>query len=376
MRTLRAPFSILALLLLLCVGASDSASAQRLLFQKGGSLFSADENGKQARLLFSLPEDTVIWSVSPDGRRIAWMTRLPGSAESEELSRTPADIVQQPVAVYISDPTGRRRKRLFATDTITDRLNRPAERIGITPADLPKWLSNPGDLARELETRDGWIPYSLSWSADSQTLYLGCYRLSPVVGPVAAALTVDATSGTAFVDGDGRWRSLAPILELDARGKFIVGVADPVLPEPPAKAPGYIPLYAVNLLVGSRYPLLTLNPDRDTVPPYGFARQPSLAPENRLIAFAAMPGNGLWVTDKWGKSYQQVAEGMVIRPRWTTDGKRVLFLLPRPGNGATGSALPVYDLYSVPVGAETGSAVLEAPTLVLQGVRWFDIVPN
>jgi hypothetical protein len=110
------------------------------------------------------------------------------------------------------------------------------------------------------------------------------------------------------------------------------------------------------------------------LPEYALASQPSLAPENRAIAFFAAPNKGLWITDKFGKSYRRLVEGIVRRPRWSSDGKQALFLLPRPGS-TDGSEPLVYDLYSIAI-ADENSALPPPPTLILQGIDWFDIVPN
>jgi|GEM_PF-4526458 hypothetical protein len=348
--------------------ALSPALGQRLVFQKGDTLYSATEEGKEARTLFNLPAGTLLWAISPDGRRIVWMARPENTPLSE------ADLSKKPVTVYLADLTGRRQKRLFTTASLNDRLGRRVNRIGVTPADLPKWLSNPADIARDLQGFEEWYPYSLSWSADSRTLYLGCYRYSPVFGLISAALTVDANSGTAFVDADGRWRSLAPLLEVEAQGLYVLGVTYPVLKTQPEKYPNHISLYGLNLQEGVRSALFSVG-ESSAAPPYAFAKQPALAPENRAIAFSTANGKGLWVTDKYGKEFRQVAEGVVLRPRWTTNGKAIYFLLPRPTSTETDNAAPIYDLYAVPATSNTDSMLPPPPTLVLQGITWFDIVP-
>ena len=107
------------------------------------------------------------------------------------------------------------------------------------------------------------------------------------------------------------------------------------------------------------------------LPDYAFASgSPTLAPENRAIAFV---GNekGVWLTDKFGKSFRRLVEGGVLRPCWSVDGKLLYVLLPRPLTGDR----TIYDLYTI-APPDEGDALPPAPTLILQNVDWFDVVPD
>ena len=355
----------LGFLLILLLTVSP-VRAERLVFQKGDTLYSATEDGKDARPLFSLPSADTRWAISPDGRRIVYVAIAPEKAEGTESLAT------RPVAVYLSDLSGRRRKRLFNTSVLSDRLGRRVTRMGVAPSELPRGVSNRDDLMKELESFDNWTFHSLAWSADSRTLYFSCYKSIPPFGTFAGTFTVDAAAGLAIVDADGRWKSVAPLLDLDARGTLLVGVPDPLpIAGQSDSSPTSIPLVVANLAEGTRF---THPLDSSAALEYTLASQPALAPENRAIAFFAAPNKGLWITDKFAKSYRRLVEGIVRRPRFSSDGKQALFLLPRPGPTDPNQTM-IYDLYSI--GLEDGnSALAPPPTLVLQGVNWFDIVPN
>lgn len=353
-----------ALVVLLSLTFSLPASAQRLLFEKDTFLFTASEDGKDARRLFEMPSG-VHWAASPDGRRIAYWTQPSPEANVQN------DIAGRPVTVFVTDLTGRRLKKLFSTATLKDKQGRSVSRVGVPVAHLPRNLSNPDDQAKDLEAFNGWVPYSLSWSSDSRILYFSCYHDTDLAKRVCATLSVDAAAGTAVVDGDGRWKSLAPLVDVEARGNLLIGAAGPLFA--PAYAGGGgadpaspLPLVIANLGEGTRTALLTA-PEGGELPPYAFAAQPEFGAATSSIAFVGGTEGGIWVTDRAGKSFRRMAEGAGRRPRWSLDGKRLLFLLPRPG--ATGKV--IYDLYSVPV--VEGGTIPAPPTLILQGVTWFDL---
>jgi len=342
MRILRTLSTLLALALL-----PPAAWAQRLIFQQGDTLFVANDDGKEARRLFVVGNrPDVLWAASPDGRRVAWMIRT-GVGSAQSLSA-------RPVVVRISDTlTGRHQKRLFATDGLKDRQGRHVTVLGTDP---------PG-------TFDPWQPVSLSWSADSRTLYLGC--TSVVNTRTRATFAVDAAVGTALIDAEGRWKPIAPITDVEARGGLLVGIGAEMYTPQGGPDVEFHPLVAVNLIEGERYPLYDPPKGLTNLPDYAFASgNPALAPENRAIAFL---GNekGVWLTDKFGKSYRRLIEGAVLRPRWSLDGKRLYVLLPRPLTGDK----TIYDLYTI-APPDEGDTLPPAPTLILQGVDWFDVVPD
>lgn len=317
----------------LALGLAVQAQAERFIFQRGGALYSASRDGKESRRLLELGGGSdILWAASPDGRRIAWVkpvgTELEGSLKA------------RPLAVHLSDITGRRQKKLFTTSTLTDRQGRALTEIG------PTTLGGPPT------TLDDWSLVSLSWSADGRTLYLGCSRIGGAAG--VTTLSVDAQTGTALVDAEGRWRCLAPVTQPDARSSFLAAVSI-------GREPGTAPLMICNLAVGNAW---TPVPALGGTPPYGAALWPALAPDGKKIVFAAIP-RGLWLAEGPGFQTRRLVNGEVARPRFSADNKTVLFLAPRPTTGDRVS----YDLYALPLGSNN-------PQVVLSDVDWFDLVAD
>lgn len=338
---------------------APSARAQRLIFQRDDTLFVATEEGNDPRKLYPVgPPLETLWAAAPDGRRVAWLVRGPargGEAGAKGLER-------RPVIVSIGDMTGMHRKRLLVTNALKDRQGRRVTRLTKPSGASPTVTDDP-----EASRLDDWEPVSLSWSADSRTLYISCFYTGEPGGK--ATFAVDAVNGTALIDGDGRWKSIAPVTHIEARGGLLVGSGFSKY-TPVGSAPvTYNPLITVVLTNGEQ--MVLFQPERGSteLPDYAFATTPALGPENREIAFAAV-GKGIYITDKFGKIYRKAVEGGAIRPRWSSDGKRLYFLLPRPLAGDK----PVFDLYAitVPQGNDTPT---DAPVLIQQGVEWFDITP-
>jgi hypothetical protein len=366
LRFLGSLFITLAIVLTLNLFDARAAWAQRLIFSREGVLYAAGEDASNPRRLFAIgvgPE--VLWAVSPDGRRIAWMTR--GAAKNGSEG---AGLTGRPAIVTVAEALsgGQRRKKLFSTETLKDRQGKAVTVVGVPPG-----TSNvSGDFAQ-------WEPVSMAWSADSRTLYLSCAytgdapALSPGDGPpvpiAKGTYGVDAATGAAFIDADGRWKLISPVTQLEAQGGLLVGsgVGRTTIAE---NEVFYAPLVVTNLLEGTRTPLLTAG-QAPSLPEYAYALNPALGFENRSIAFVSA-NRGLWTVDKFGKSYRRLMEGAVQRPRWSIDGERLLFLLPRP---LTSGDKVVYDLYQIDVPKDE-TALPGPPRLVLQTVDWFDVVPD
>lgn len=345
--------------LVLCAALSTPTWAQRLLFQRGDTLYSAAEDGSDTRKLYPIgPPTETLWAAAPDGRRVAWLVRGPAKGGDETVK----GLESRPAIVYVSDMTGLHRKRLLATNTLKDRQGRRVTRL-TKPAGVSSSFSDEPDGTR----LDDWEPVSLSWSADSRTLYLSCFYTGEPGGK--ATFAVDAVTGIALIDAEGRWKSLAPVTHIEARGALLVGSGfSRYTPQGGSPIP-YNPLITIVLTTGEQMVLYTPERGDTELPDQAFATQPALAPENRAIAFAAL-NKGIYITDKFGKMYRRVVEGGALRPRWSADGKRLYFLLPRPLTGEK----PVFDLYFIGI-PDAVNAVLDAPVLVEQGVAWFDIVP-
>lgn len=359
----------------------NPAAAQRLVFSRDGVLYASGEDGESLRRLFALGSGPdILWAVSPDGRRLAWLTRT--TAKTAAVAATPATgLAGRPAVVEVADlfSQGRRRKRLFSTDGgLRDRQGQPVTQLGVPPG-----TSGIGSGMEE------WEPVSLAWSADGRTVYLSCAHLAPAPtaesapAPGAASSAslplptargtygVDGATGAALVDAEGRWKLIAPVSHIEARGGLLVGagVGRATL------ASGeniYAPLVVVNLAEGTRAPLYAAGQTPgSSLPHYAYALSPALAPENRSIAFVSV-SQGLWTVDKFGKNYRRLVEGAVQRPRWSLDGKRLLFLLPRPL--AAGAKL-IYDLYQIDT-PKDATTIPGPPRLILQSVDWFDITPD
>lgn len=312
---------------------TQAAHAERFIFQRGSTLYSASRDGKESRKLLDIGAGPgVLWSASPDGRRVVWAK--PASKESE------GSLATRPLTFFLADTLGRRQKRFLSTDSLTDRQGRKVMEVGETVLGGPS------------TTLADWSPVSLSWSADGRTLYLGCTRVGAAAGVMT--VTLDAQAGTALVDSEGRWKCLAPVAQPDARSTYLAAVSI-------GRESGIAPLMICNLAVGNTW---TPIPPLGGTPVYGAALWPALAPNGKSVVFASVP-RGLWLAEGPGLQTRRLINGEVARPRFSEDGKTVLFLSPRP----TTTEKTAYDLYEFPVGGTT-------PKVVLSDVDWYDLVAD
>lgn len=326
-----------ALLLLLAPGM---ARAERVVFQRGEALYLGPPDGKESRRFLTVGSASeTLWAMSPDGRRVAWARRAPGAGDTGLTSR--------PLVLSLSDILGRRQKRLCSTEALRDRLGRKVSAIGA------------GGASTRLEE---WQPLSLSWSGDGRTLYVGCIRVGEPVAMTTVA--VDAVTGSALVDAEGRWKAIAPAAQADARAALLAAVGSATSEGQSGPEASYAPLLLVNLGEGRTTPL----PDPQTLagekPVYGAALWPAFAPDGKTIAFASIP-RGLWLADLAARSFRRLVHTDCARPRWTPDGKGIYFLAPRPSVGDRIS----YDLYLLPLAGG-------APQQLQQNIDWFDLIPE
>jgi hypothetical protein len=362
---------LLTALLAVFVGESGNAFAEQLLFQRGPTLYVAEMDGTEARSLFDFTpaqetpaetaSETTVWSAAPDGRRVVWLHRgeLVPNADPNAVN-----LRDRAAQVLISDLTGRHQKTLFSTVTLHDRQNKKVTSVGIALPGTPEEIS-----IRKFES---WEPVSLAWSADSRTLYLSCHCLMPTV-TMKATFAVDAATGAALVDADGRWKMVAPMTDIQASGVLIVGSGAAQSPSKTADAPAtrYEPLYLINLAAGTRsalYDAATENAEK--LPDYAQIKTPALSGnDNRYIAFASL-NKGLWLLDRTTQQYRPLLERNVTRPDWAAEATRLYFLEARPAQAGKTS----YDLYAADFVPSTGQLGLPRP--LLQGIDWFDIVPD
>ncbi len=364
---------LLTALLAALIGHTSTAFAEQLLFQRGPTLYAADRDGTEARPLFDLAPvsasgtsaetatDITPWAAAPDGRRVVWMHRgdLAPTADPSAVN-----LRDRPALFFISDLTGRHQKPLFSTAALHDRQNKRVTSVGISMIGTPEEIS-----VRKFES---WEPVSLAWSADSRTLYVSCDCLLPTL-TLKATFAVDAATGAALVDADGRWKTVAPMTDVDASGVLIVGAGSALDPKGTINNPAarYTPLYLINLAAGTRAPLFDpLAQGAATLPDYAFARTPALSGnDNRYIAFASA-NKGLWILDRTTQQYRPLLERNVTRPRWAAEATSLYFLEVRP----TQTGKPTYDLYDADFVPSTGQLGLPRP--LLQGVDWFDVIPD
>ncbi len=352
MRHLSHSVALLSALACLLAGSALPIQAERLIFQRGDALYAAGADGKDARRLFTIGMPLeVVWAVSGDGRRIAWYAPLAGKGGARTAS-----LKVRPIAVYVADLSGQRKKRLFSTDNLRDRQGRPVTQIGV------------GTVATAA-TRDGgglfenWTPDSLAWSADGKSLYLSCTLQSARGG--RATFVADSATGAVVVDAAQRWKSIAPMTQVDARGPLLAGVGLAYQPGEAAQAPEpasrFYPLLVTNLAEGKTTSLLPSAFSGRSRPLYAAALAPALAPDGKSLAFATV-GAGLWHVDVQGKTYRRLTrQPGDDTPRWSMDGKRLLFLSARS---------EVNDLYEITLAAPAKRRI------VLPKVERFFVVPD
>lgn len=322
---------------------SPSALADRLAFQRGDAVFLDALDGKSSHKRLALLSGDALWAISRDGRRLAWLKRAPGGSDTGLLSRA--------AAIFVTDSAGRREKKLLSTDGLKDRSEKRVTEIGPTRPD--------GGATR----LDDWTPLSLGFSADGRTIYLGIARTGNAEVELAT-VAIDASTGAAVVDADGRWKVLAPVAQADARDAFLAGVGAAGTGE--ATDGAFAPLTVIRFDEESVSPLPPTAVSGGKKPAYGSAFLPSISPDAKRIAFSSIPA-GLWLADPLGKYVKRIVSTEATRPRWSTDGKLLYFLAPRPSTGDR----PHYDLYSLPADALTA-----APKKLLDDIEFFDIVPD
>lgn len=314
---------------LLCVALAclcAAARAERFVIQRGDALFLVARDGSEIRKFVTIGSAPgTLWAVSPDGRRVAWLTQPIGEGSLDA----------RPATLFLNDITGRKFKKLAVTDALRDRLGRPVSAL------------SPATDAGHASPLALWAPVSLSWSADSKTLYLGFAQPDATLATVA----VDGARGAALVDGDGRWRQIAPVAQADARGALVAAVGL-------AGAKENASLALLNLGDGT----LTRVPSADNAE-YGVAAWPALSPDGQKIAFTGQ--TGIFLAEGPQRAVRRLVLSEAVRPRWSETGASVFFLAPRPSTAKNAS----YDLYELPL-------MGDAPKLILQNVDWFDAVPD
>ena len=199
------------------------------------------------------------------------------------------------------------------------------------------------------------------YSADGRTLYLGIARAAAEIELATVAL--DAFTGAAVVDAEGRWKVLAPIAQVDGTDAFLCGVGAGGGTD--AKGTGFAPLTVARF---GEETIGTLPPDlgRGLRPVYGIAILPAISPDAKRIAFGSL-GGGLWLADPTGKYIRKILTSVVNRPRWSIDGKFLYFLAPRP----TAGDRPRFDLYRL-----TADSLSAPPKKMLEDLDWFAVAPD
>jgi len=356
------PVRLLLLTLLLSAalpgasGVAAVAAADRVVYQRAGTLYLL-EDGRAMPLsgIGRVPAAPALWAVSPDGGRVAWAVPAAVAAagppprgrlndEGEGEVPPPGGVPDgaasgNGVALYVAELAGQRQggppRRLLSTDSLKDRQGRRVTSLS-------------GEGGGALSSRE---PVSLGWSADGRTLYLG---FAAKGRQAAATVAADVATGAPLVDASGRWKALAPITHADARGLTLAGIGS---------TGGKESLTVVNLPEAKRA----------AIAPEGVTnlRDPALAPDGSRIAFAGVPA-GLYLVTADGKQAAAVraVTGEVARPRWSRDGKRLLFLVPRP---SVGSGPTLYDLFVVTAPGAAGAPPPDSPRRLRENVEAFDV---
>ena len=315
--------------------ALGPARADRLVFQQGDALYAADADGQAIRRLFAVGRpNEVVWTVSPDGRRVAWLAPRGGAGDHGAASA----LHEKPISVWVCDLSGRRRRRLLVTSDLRDRQGRPVTRV------------SPAKAGGENDTFAEWgAPDSLAWSADGKSLYLSCASRTAGGRGSGGAFIVDADTGAAVVDAEGRWKSIAPVREVDARGSLLVGVGYGRSSDAGGAArerSAFSPLLVADLAEGSIRSLLPGDFTPGNRPEYADAQGPTLSPNGETVVFGAR-GSGLWLVDTQGRNYRRLTNTPDDRsPRWSSDGKRILFLARGLSGGRPMTVLSRVDLPS------------------------------
>lgn len=292
-------------------------------------MYVADADGQAIRRLFRLGDPgVVLWAPSPDGRRVAWLAeQAPGPNGAD-------------TAVWVSDLSGRNRRRLLALSDLRDRQGRRVTTVSLGGANANEAGS---DLA-------AWNPpEALAWSADGKSLYLCCAHRQTRDG--FATLVVDAALGTALVDARGRWKAIATMTQVSARGPLLVGVG-----RKPAR------LLVVNLAEGKTETLGDLKPGGALFAP----GEPALSPDNKSVVFATGAG-GLWRVDIDTKQTRRLTDDAQDRsPCWLGNQSEILFLA---GSRTRGAALCRISL--TPAGLPRSGT----RRVLLRNVRSFQVLP-
>jgi len=419
----------------ICCTASVSPAAQAadtVFYQRAGALFAADadDTAASARRLMTLPVGAEMrWDVSPDGRRIAWLIVRPGAVvaapsvtKKPVVPATGTGMKTRPATLFIADRTGRRQKKLLDTDTLRDRQGRRVTGLSAASPGSADAEPLPGGF-------DAWEPVGLCYSADGKTLYISCVSSAPSVATISASpapspapvasdgavpavptkpapapslspqrspsppaptftnratFAVDAATGAAVVDAQGRWKSFAPLTDVDAAGTLLAGLGRQARAATSTEASSP-PLVLVNLAEGKVTTLAAPRPPGTPAAPpiWTNPSAPALAPNGaaRMAFVSANARKGLWLCDTAsGKTFRRLLSGDVSRPRWGANGARIYYLAPRP----SATDRPTFDLYVVDAPKTLAPSVPSndpapppaTPRLVLQNVEWFDVAAD
>jgi hypothetical protein len=318
--------TVLSLVLLL--GLATTALADRFFVERRGTLYVATAQSKEVRKVVAVAKPTtILWAVLRDGHRVVYGTRMGEGA----------GMMSAPLVVMLSDITGSRQKTLFQSDRLKDRQGNPISEVAPLTAEA------------SATTLAEWEPTTLAWGADGRTLYISCRQVSdPTQG---ATLAVDGVTGAAFVDAKGRWKVVAPFVQVDTRPKVLAGI-------------GKEGIGVVNVAEG----VTQFFNAAGATPAYEMPLALALSPDAQTITFTGT-GGGLWGSDVKGTSPKRWLSGEVKNPRWRTDGKAVFFLAPRPTVGDT----PTYDLFELALKAGVPQGT---PRLLVENVEWFDVATD
>jgi hypothetical protein len=347
----------LTLLLCLALLGQTATFADRLYLVRGDTLSVSTPGAKESRKLTTIPNlkanaSPLLFAATPDGHRMVWGVLAKGA---DPNTNTEGDnLVARPLTVTLCDQTGSRQKRLFTSNALKDRQGRIVSEVGAV-------LSG-----GEVTQLSDWVPRSLTWSADARTLYLSCTPAREGADDgEGATFGIDAISGAAIVDSNGRLKVITGLTAVDARPGWLVGVR--TAPSTNGNKP-YRFLYLSNLSLAEKKALPTKTLKNGEVPDYENALTPALSPGTDQVVFTASVG-GLWWMDVVTEKLQRLVQGEIHTPRWRTDGKTVFFLAPRPtvGNKVAYDLFELVVLRGVPQGA---------PRLAAENVDAYAIVED
>lgn len=340
----------------------EEDSRRRFVFHRGRYLYAAMASRRGVHGIQRLADVTALvsrewdekiprWSVSPDGKRIAFRGGSPTDPAGS-------------FSVHIASlPDLKDRRVLFTTTHLQDARGRPVTLF-------PPFVLLPHQATRyplpEPKIAGMWRIEFLRWSGEGRRLYISM-RYDCTLGGYATC-AIDTRTGRAVTDTAGNWRRFLQTDTIDENERYLVGIGLGRTLDEPDVCNGcsrYSPLYIVPKCSTVPINLLPARFTSKKIPPYAHAECCTIAPGGERIAFVS--NKSLWLTSVRRHRYERLLSlgGDISRLAWI-DGATLMYHRPNYPAGSSGS------LWRLALRSASSRGVAGTPRLLLHDVECFE----